>query len=211
MVNPYYYNANMNPFGYGNQFYSPAFTSFVSPMYQAGGNQTPPHGSKPGNNIPGTGGLGVSGNSNYSSANPGHLHHSSGGFDSDTGHSGTPAYHQASPALASDFAKGVYSGTPTYLGNMGSSAGSNRGPAGSGPVGTAPSSDTGFKGYGGAPGTPSGLLGQDKTGANSVRNGPSMGQAQQQFYPNTRFPAAAQNQGYHQPQNEPIYPYQSRW
>jgi hypothetical protein len=210
MANPFYYN--MNPYGYSNQFYSPAaFTSFVNPMYQAGGNQTPPHNSKPGT-MSGSAGLGVTGNGSYSSGNPGHLHHSSGGFDSDAGPGGTPTYHQPSPALAGDFSKGVYGGAQGFLGNMGASSAASRGPGGS--VGQTPTSDTSFKGYGTAAGTPAGIGGQDKaTVAQGVRGTPNVNQGQQQFYQNTRFPA--QSQGYpqqqqQQTQGDSYYPYQ-RW
>lgn len=206
LANPFYYN--MNPYGYGNQFYSPAFTSFVNPMYQAGGNQTPPHNSKPG--MAGATGLGVSGNGSYSSGNPGHLHHSSGGFESDAGPAGTPTYHQPSPALAGDFSKGVYGGGQGFLGNMGASSANNRGPGG-GSVGPTPTSETSFKGYGSAASTPAGLSGQDKaSAAQGVRGTPNVTQGQQQFYQNTRFPAA-QSQGYPQQQGQnDYYPYQ-RW
>lgn len=202
----YYYNMNMNPYGYANSFYAPpTFTSFVNPMYPAGG-QTPPHGAKPGINP--SSGIGASGNSAYSANNSGHLQHASGGFDSDGGPNGASTYHHATSTLPSDFQKGPYNvGGQGFLGSMGTSGGVgvNRGPGtagvASGGVGPSASPETAFKGYGGNPA--SGLGPADKSlPTQAGRGAPGSNQGQQQFYQNNRYGNVPQSQGYPQQQQQ---------
>ena len=200
----FYYNMNMNPYGYANSFYPPTFTSFVNPMYPAGG-QTPPHGAKPGMNA--SPGIGASGNNSaYSANNSGHLQHASGGFDSDSGPNGTSNYHHANSALPSDFQKGPYTaGSQGFLGGIGASGGvgATRGPGGvaSGVVGSTASPETAFKGYGGN--SASGLGPADKSlPTQAGRGAPGVNQGQQQFYPNNRYGNVPQSQGYPQQQQQ---------
>jgi hypothetical protein len=208
MGNTFYYNMNMNPYGYANSFYPPTFPSF--PMYQAGA-QTPPHGAKPGGNVNASVGLGASGNSAYSATNSGHLQHASGGFDGDNGPNGTSTYHAGNSALPGDFQKGPYTGAQNFLGAMGAASGgvgANRGPgnvagvASGGGVGSTASPETAFKGYGGSATSSLGpaeksLPTQAGRGAPGVNPG-----GHQQFYQNNRYSNVPQGQGYPQQQQQ---------
>jgi hypothetical protein len=215
MGNTFYYNMNMNPYGYANSFYPPAFTSF--PMYQAGA-QTPPHGAKPGGNMNTSAGLGASGNNAYSAANPGHLQHASGGFDGDKGSNGNSTYHPGS-SLPGDFQKGPYTGAQNFLGAMGavSGVGTNRGAgnatggASGGGVGSTASPETAFKGYGGGAASSLGpaekpLPTQAGRGAPGVNPG-----SHQQFYQNNRYSNVPQSQGYPQQQQQQAENYYSNY
>lgn len=210
LANPYYYNMNMNPYGYGNQFFSPAFTSFVNPVYQPSGNSTPPHGSKP--SAPTSSAAGAPTVGQYSGG-PGHLHHGSNGYDGEQPSNGSSTYHQGN-SLSTDFSKS-YQPSQGFLSSISSSGQGVRGPT-SGPTAGGPSStpsDQPFKGYSSG-GMQGGLATPDKGMAPS-RIPPGLGQNQPQFYGN-RFQSSVQAPGFQNPngqgpqQNDSYYGYQ-RW
>ncbi|KAG8788662.1 hypothetical protein FRC15_002819 [Serendipita sp. 397] len=213
LTNPFYYN--MNPYNYGNQFYSPAFTSFVNPMYAGSGHHTPPHGSKPGvgssSNM-----SGASSTTSYNVNNPGHFHHSSGTFDNEGGSNG-PTPYQTSSGLASDFPKGGYSSSQSFLGGIGNPSSAR---------GSVPSTSTpeSFKGYGPGANIQSGMISTDKGTPSSQPSrvpGITQGgqqQPQQPFYHGSRFQnTASNNPGFQhgppqQQQGDGYYSgYQQRW
>jgi hypothetical protein len=218
MTNPYYYNVNIPPYGYGNQFYSPAFTSFVNPMFQ-GGTQTPPHGSKP-SHIVTPSGVGVHGGSSFGSGTNSNHHHSNSTFDGEPAQNTGSTYHQAASVTPADFGKSVYSGGQGFLGNMSTPNVSGNRSVGGGSVGTPVSLPAGaiqdptLKGYGGSV-VPSNMSISDKAGPSQVPGrGTNLSQNQQQFYQGSRFPNISQNQGYpsqQQQQTDNFYPTYQRW
>ncbi|KAG8830800.1 hypothetical protein FRC17_004220 [Serendipita sp. 399] len=207
LTNPFYYN--MNPYSYGNQFYSPAFTSFVNPMYAGSGHHTPPHGSKPASNM-----SGASGAASYGANNPGHFHHSSGGFDNDGVPNG-PTQYQTPSGLTNDFSKSSYSSGQSFLGGIGNSSSTR----GSGPSASTPES---FKAYGSGANIQSGMISTDK-GTPASQQGRVQGimqggqQPQQPFYHGSRFQNTASNNpgfqhGQPQQQSDTYYSgYPQRW